>query len=134
MSLQRAKVRRRELWKGALFGLSLVLVAGPVLAAASVTVTIDGRPKRGNAVNAIVEDTYTIVLTVTNGKVSDPIPWPQADGLRLSGSGYNPHTNGYSFFITPLRAGDFEVPAFDFKTDDGQTLHVDAIKFHVADQ
>jgi len=131
MTLQHAKAGRRRLWRGVLLALAFALVAVPALAAASVAVTIDGHPKRSDPVRAIVDGTYTIVLTVTNGKVTKPIPWPEADGLRLSGSGFNPHTNGFSFFITPLRPGDFTVPAFDFSTDDGQMLHVDPIKFHV---
>ena len=55
-------------------------------------------------------------------------------GLVLSGSGWQPGLSKnvieYNFILTPSRTGDFTVPAFDIRTDDGQTLHVGPIKFH----
>jgi hypothetical protein len=139
MNLDRAKRGRRELWQGALLALALVFMATPVLAAASVTLSVDEgdmRMSSGKAVYTMRVDVQTTIkLTVTNGKVSQPIPWPKVDGLVLNGTGQQPGLRGgiteYNFFVTPTRAGDFTVPAFDIRTDDGQTLHIDPIKFHV---
>lgn len=131
----RANVGRRELWRGALIALAFVLGATPAFAAASVTVQVeddDGlHTSSGNAVYAArVQGTTNINLIVKNAKVSQPIQWPEVDGLPLTGSGYDPHTNSFLFILTPQRPGDFTVPAFDFRTDDGQTLHVGPLKFH----
>jgi len=130
----RANVGRRELWRGALIALAFVLGATPAFAAASVTVQVDEgglHMSSGKAVYAAqVQGTTTVALVVKTGKVSQPIQWPKVDGLPLTGSGYDPHTNTFTFFLTPARAGDFTVPAFDFRTDDGQTLHVGSLKFH----
>ena len=129
-----ANVGRRQWWWGALLSLVLVVAAAPAFAAASVSVSVgEGgmQMSSGKAVYAMqVDGTTTVELVVTNAKVSQPISWPKVDGLTLNGSGSDPHRNAFSFFLTPTRAGDFTVPAFDFRTDDGQTLHVGPIKFH----
>src|SRR5579872_3535992 len=128
MKLDYARLSLRELWRGALVALALAVVAAPAFAAASVTVNVDEgdmQMSSGKAVYAMqVDGTTTVELVVANAKVSRPISWPKVDGLTLSGSGFNPYRNTFSFFLTPTRPGDFTVPAFDFRTDDGQTLHV----------
>jgi BatD DUF11 like domain len=135
MNVDRASVSRRELGRGALFVLASVFYAAPALAAASVSVRVDEgdwQMSSGKAVYAAqVQGTTTVELVVKSGKVSQPIQWPKVDGLPVTGSGYDPNSNTFSFFLTPARAGDFTVPAFDFRTDDGQTLHVGPLKFHV---
>jgi hypothetical protein len=140
MHRDRASMRRREFWRGALIALALVFAAAPAFAAASLTVSVDEGGmslSSGKAVYAMqVEVQTTVKLTVTNGRVSQPISWPKVDGLVLNGSGQQPglskNVTEYNFFLTPSRAGDFTVPAFDIRTDDGQTLHVGPIKFHAA--
>jgi len=134
MMLDRRNARRRALWLGAPLALALLLPAAPVFAAASVTLSIDqgGQEKSGLAVYTMsVDNVYTVELTVKSAKVSQPIPWPKVDGLTLNGSGFDPHRNTFTFFVTPSRTGDLTVPGFDFRTDDGQTLHVGPIKIHV---
>jgi BatD DUF11 like domain len=130
----RARRVHRRSWRGALLVLASVFFATPAFAAASVTVQVDEgglHMSSGKAVYAAqVQGTTTVALIVKNGKVSQPIQWPKTDGLPVTGSGYDPHTNTFTFFLTPQRAGDFTVPAFDFRTDDGQTLHVGPLKFH----
>jgi hypothetical protein len=138
MKLDHESVGRRVLGRGALIVFALVLLAAPAFAAASVTVSADEggmRMSSGKAVYAMQVDVQTTVkLTVTNGKVSQPISWPKVDGLVLNGSGQQPglskNVTEYNFFLTPSHVGDFTVPAFDIRTDDGQTLHVGPIKFH----
>jgi len=133
MNLHRASVDRRELWRGALLALAFVLMAAPAFAAASVTVRVDqgGHMKSNLSVYTMwVDVASTIELVVANAKVSQPIAWPKVEGLTLNGTGNDPHTNTFTFFLTPSRVGDFTVPAFDIRTDDGQTLHVGPIKFH----
>jgi BatD DUF11 like domain len=113
-------------------------MAGPALAAATVSVQVLGLdapgggppPPGGTRVNARVP--ATITLTVKNGKVSQAIQLPLVDGLVLNGSGANPgvHSQDFNFFVTPTQPGDYTIPAFDIRTDDGQTLHVAAIKLH----
>ena len=91
-------------------------------------------PELGNGVETVVENTYTLQLIVQSGKVSRGIALPHVDGLTLSGTGTQPwsgNATSYNFFITPARTGDFTIPAFDIRTDAGETLHVGAIKFHV---
>ncbi|HVM81264.1 MAG TPA: BatD family protein [Stellaceae bacterium] len=125
----------------ALVALLLLAPAAPALAAATLTVqmeTYGGHmaqgPELGNGVETVVEDTYTLQLIVQGGKVSQGISLPRVDGLTLSGTGsqpWNAKSISYNFFITPARTGDFTIPAFDIRTDAGETLHVGAIKFHV---
>jgi BatD DUF11 like domain len=115
--------------------LLLLAPAAPALAAAALTVQMEtyGGPELGNGVDTTVGQTYTLQLILRNGKVSKAITLPSVDGLTLSGTGtqpWAPSSISYNFFITPSRAGDFTIPAFDIRTDAGETLHVDAIKFH----
>ena len=142
MKVDHASIGRRAFWRGALIALAYVVVAAPAFAAATVTVSVDEggmRDSTGKAVYRMSVDAPTTVkLTVTDGKVSQPIAWPKVDGLVLSGSGWQPglakNVTEYNFFLTPTRAGDFTVPAFDFRTDDGQTLHVGPLKIHAVAQ
>lgn len=136
-SLIAKRARPRRMF---LLALVLVSMAAPVLAAASLTVQIMGSgytaggqaPQDGAKIGA--GETVTIMLTVTNGKVSQAIRLPHVDGLVVNGSGTNPgaHSESFTFFVTPTRAGDITIPAFDIRTDEGQTLHVNAIKLRVA--
>jgi oxygen tolerance protein BatD len=112
--------------------------AAPANAATSLAVRVDPgggyrTPSAGNAITARVDVLVNIELTVTNGKVSKPIEFPSVDGIRLSGSGNNSNSGSliFYFFLTPTRTGDFTIRPFDIRTDEGQSLHVDAIKFHV---
>jgi len=74
----------------------------------------------------------TITLSGPVGKPGE-FKLPLVDGLTVNGSGANPNTNppSYNFFVTPAHAGDFTIPAFDIRSDDGQTFHVQALKLHV---
>jgi len=133
---------RQGWWRVFLTGLVLVCMATPVYAAATLTVQIEGggysgsgqAPQDGTQLN--IGETVTIVLTVASGIVSQPVQLPHADGLVVNGSGTNPYggSEKLNFFVTPARAGDITIPAFDIYTDDGQTLHVPVIKFHVVSQ
>jgi uncharacterized protein (DUF58 family) len=125
--------RRAKLWRLVLLAVILSGMAAPAaIAAASLTVQIGGNgpPARGTKVS--VGETVTIGLMVKNGKVTEQVKLPPVDGLTLNGSGTNPGANSanFYFFVTPTRAGDFIVPAFDIHTADGQTLHVNAITLH----
>jgi len=121
----------RDLWRRALLAFALTLIAAPVFAAASVVVNVDGKQIKANQpATMYVEVATTVELVVIGAKVSQPISWPKVNGLTLSGSGSDLHRNAFTFFLTPTRTGDFTVPAFDFRADDGETLHVDPIKFH----
>ena len=93
-------------------------------------------PVPPDGVKASVGDVLTIVLTVTNGKISQPIQLPSVDGLAVNGSGTNPGTNSeeLTFFVTPTRGGDITIPAFTIQTDDGETLEVNPIILHVTGQ
>jgi hypothetical protein len=74
----------------------------------------------------------TITLSGPVGKPGE-FSLPHVDGLTVNGSGADPNTKppSYNFFVTPARAGDFTIPAFDIHSDDGQTFHVQALKLHV---
>ena len=91
-------------------------------------------PVPQDGVKASVGDVLTIVLTVTNGKISQAIRLPDVDGLAVNGSGTNPlaDSEDFTFFVTPTRAGDITIPAFDIRTDDGETLEVNPIILHVS--
>lgn len=123
--------RRRRLRRLFAAGVLSLGLASPAFAAASLTEQFIP-----DAAHAVVGQPTTITLTVKGAKVSGAVKLPQVAGLTLNGSGTNPSANSedFNFFVTPTRAGDLTIPAFDIRTDDGQTLHVNAIKLHAAAQ
>jgi hypothetical protein len=90
-------------------------------------------PSPGSAITAWVEELVNVQVTVTNGKVSKPVEFPSVDGLRVTGSGNNSKGSAVIllFILTPTRPGDFTTRPVDFRTDEGQAVHVDAIRFHI---
>jgi hypothetical protein len=133
-----ANMGRRAVWRRAAFALALTFAATPCLAAASLTVKVD---QNGNQLASglpvytmHVNVPTTIELVVTGAKLIQPVPWPNVNGLTLNGSGYDPNQHAYTFFLSPSRPGDFVVPAFNVRADDGETLHVGPIKFHAVKQ
>lgn len=122
--------------------LVFVSVATTALAAATLTINVQGigytsgGPTPGSGAKISVGEAVTITLRVANGKVTGPVRLPAVDGLVLNGSGTNPgpHSEEFNFFVTPTRGGAFAIPPFGIRTDDGQTLHVGAIKLRVVGQ
>jgi hypothetical protein len=104
----------------------LLAPAGAALAAGAVSVHLIP-----DADKAVVGVPTTITFAITGAKMS-AMSLPSVGGLTLNGSGSNPMRHEFNFFVTPTRAGDIAIPAFDIKTDDGQTLHVAAIALHAA--
>ena len=136
----RAVARPRRCWRYLLLVISLAVLAGPALAAATLQVEllVSGQPTlRGARLNgpipAPVAVPFTIVVKINHGKVGDGVKLPLVDGLTLNGSGTDtqPQYVAYNFFVIPERVGDFTIPAFDVRTDDGETLHAAAISLHV---
>jgi hypothetical protein len=77
-----------------------------------------------------------VPVTITlKGPVGKPgeFSLPHVDGLTVNGTGGDPNTNppSYNFFVTPAHAGDYTIPAFDVRSDDGKTYHVQALTLHV---
>jgi hypothetical protein len=107
-------------------GGAAMLVAASSVAFAAGSVKVQLLPA---ADKAMVGVPTTIVLAITGAKVS-AVNLPSVSGLTLNGSGTNPARHEYNFFVTPTRAGDITISAFDIKSDDGQTLHVEAITLH----
>jgi type 1 fimbria pilin len=70
----------------------------------------------------------TMTITITQGTVKE-IKLPQVRGLTLNGSGKD--RSEYTFFLTPAKAGDYTIPAFDVVTENGKTIHVNSVKLHV---
>ena len=129
-TVRRKGLRRLPLRLAALFALTTT----SALAAATLTQQID--PAEVN-----VGDPVIVTLTVQGGSIG-AIHLPPVDGLEVSGtsiqimSGYN--DNGTSFnsvslniSLLPTRPGDFTIPAFDLHTQEGDVLHVKAMKLHV---
>jgi hypothetical protein len=124
----------------------LALTTTSCLAAATLSQQIDPP-------EATVGDRVTVTLTVQNGSVkkkdtstifgmlmpSVDITLPPVDGLQAVGSSTQIMSiNGTSnttatFTLIPTRSGDFTIPAFDIHTQEGDVLHVKAMKLHVLD-
>ena len=123
----RVRFAHRSHWRGAFLAALVFACATAFACAATATGSIVG--------GATVGVPVTVVITIKGAKV-DKVDLPTVDGLTLNGSGENPYGGklDFTFFLTPSHAGDYTIPAFDVKTVDGQTLHVDAIKFHAAAQ
>ena len=109
---------------------ALVLAALMLVGCTSPGRAVDIVPKIVGDVVAGVP--VTITLSVPGGKLGE-FKLPHVEGLTVNGSGHDPNTNppSYNFFVTPAHAGDFTIPAFDIRSDDGQTFHVQALKLHV---
>jgi hypothetical protein len=122
---------RRLFWASVCF---LAATMCPIFAAATLTQTIDPP-------EASVGDEVSVTLTVQGGGWGNSLELPHVDGLQVEGSSSTTNitfSNGtlssavtQTFVIVPQRAGDFEIPAFDIQTRDGQTLHARAMKLHV---
>ena len=100
-----------------------------------------------------VGDTATVTLTVQGGSLNSKqtptifgltissldINLPQVDGLQSTLTStrimsFNGATSTSAIFsVIPQRSGDFTIPAFDLHTQEGEVLHVKAMKLHVLD-
>jgi hypothetical protein len=104
------------------------LLATTQLALAAGTVKVRLLP---DGDKATVGSPTTISIIITGAKVTS-VNLPSVNGLTLNGTGTNPNAHEYNFFVSPTRAGDFTIPAFDVKADDGEILHVPAIALHAS--
>jgi hypothetical protein len=112
----------------------LALTTMSCRAAASLTQQIDPP-------EVSVGDEVVVTFTVQNGSVSK-LDLPTVEGLQvLPGSSTSTNisfTNGTlsssvseSFRLSPSRAGDFTIPAFDIALQDGSSLHTKPMSLHV---
>jgi hypothetical protein len=111
----------------------LAFTATSCLAVATLTQTID--PPRVHAGEQTV-----VTITVQNGTVTD-LQLPETDGVSQVGTqskssltfsnGNISRGTSFIFVLTASKAGDFTIPAFDIPTQEGETLHVKAMKLHV---
>jgi hypothetical protein len=108
---------------------ALLLVGGSAAAAPSLNIMIDENDE--SAAHITPGEVLTLTLTIKHTGLSNPFSLPKTPGLPVTGSGSDPRHGEYTFFVTPARAGDFTIPAFDIRTDSGQVLHVNALKLHV---
>ena len=105
----------------------------PCLAVAKLTQQID--PPEAN-----VGDPVIVTLTVQGGTLVG-VKLPPVDGLQVGGTNLQiksveedvGYTTSVSFIVsmTPTRPGFFTIPAFDIHTQEGDVLHVKAMKLHV---
>lgn len=87
-----------------------------------------------------VGEETTVTISVQNGGVTG-IRLPHVDGLTVTGNnimrnftwenGVSSSTTQQIFTVVPSRPGDFTIPPFDVHTQEGQILHVQAMKLHV---
>jgi hypothetical protein len=112
----------------------VILTAAPTRGAATFTQQID--PAQTD-----VGDPVMVTITVQGGTVGTT-QLPSVDGLEAGSTNLQikseQNDNGsfttsvaLSVSLTPVRAGDFTVPAFDLKTQEGDVLHIKAMKLHV---
>jgi hypothetical protein len=111
----------------------VVGTSGACQAAAILTQSID--PPQTN-----VGDPVIVTLTVQNGSLGG-IQLPPVDGLRVNGTNLQiksieekDHyytTVSMNFSVTPTRSGDLTIPSFEIRTQEGELLHVKAMKLHV---
>src|SRR5262245_25540434 len=116
------------------FSLSLLALAGsPALAAASLTVTIDGAaytgPSNPKGVKLVAGEPFTVDITIT-GKTANPIWLKHGADVQMNGASNDskPDADAYSFYLVPLRPGPLTLPGLDVAMADGSSLHMDAIK------
>ena len=113
--------------------LCFALTTVSCLALATITQQID--PAEAN-----VGDPVMVTLTITGGTIGG-VQFPEVDGLSHGGTsmqiksgdedGGTETSVALNFALIPTRPGDFTLPAFDIHTQEGETLHVKAMKLHV---
>jgi hypothetical protein len=89
---------------------------------------------------AHVGDQVVITITVQNDTLGQVRP-PEVDGLPVTGTraqlqstddnGASSISFSFKFAVTPSRAGNFTIPAFDIRTQKGDMLHIKAMKLLV---
>jgi hypothetical protein len=109
--------------------IALLLVAGRAGGTSSLNLAIDEGETSASRIKP--GETLTLGLTIKHARTNNPFSLPRTPGLVVNGSGSDPHSGHYYFFVTPSRAGDYLIPPFDIRTDTGQVLHVNALRFHV---
>jgi hypothetical protein len=88
-----------------------------------------------------VGDPVIVTLTVQGGSIG-AIQLPPVDGLQVGDTSYQIKSgdddNGNNFTsvtfnisLSPMRPGNFTIPAFDLHTQEGDLLHVKAMQLHV---
>jgi hypothetical protein len=87
-----------------------------------------------------VGDQVVVTLTVQGGTIGDA-QLPPVDGLQVNGTSFQIKSmddNGVlstsvslNIALTATRPGNFTIPAFDLRTQEGDLLHVKAMKLHV---
>jgi hypothetical protein len=116
--------------------LAVWLAFAPVSCFAAATLTQEIDPAQTN-----VGDPVTVTLNVQGGTLAT-IQLPTVDGLqtgetRMQIKSEENDNGGFvtlvslSITIMPERAGDFIIPAFDLHTEEGDVLHVKAMKLRV---
>ncbi len=111
----------------------LALTTTSCPAAATLTQQID--PAEVN-----VGDPAIVTLTVLGGSIGR-VQLPPVDGLEVGGTSFQiksivdngtfSTTVSLNISLIPTRPGDFIIPAFDIHTQEGDVLHVKAMKLHV---
>jgi hypothetical protein len=113
------------------------LAVAPILPAfAAATIDQVVQPAQVNVGEQVV-----VTLVLTGGTVAE-INLPSVDGLSVAGTRSSISIalkNGglwksivFNFSLIPARPGDFTIPAFDIHTDEGEVVHVKAMKIHAA--
>jgi uncharacterized protein (DUF58 family) len=104
----------------------VLLLAGAAAALAAGTVSVRFA---SNSSQVRVGQATTIIITVSNARVSAGVKLPQVPGLVVNGTGVNPGKDvvAYTFIVTPTRAGAITIPTFDIHADNGEVLRVDPI-------
>jgi hypothetical protein len=118
---------------GLRLGAFVAFTTASCLAAATLTQQID--PPEAN-----VGDPVIVTLTVQGGTIG-AIQFPQVDGLEAGGTSFQIKSSdedgsfttsvALNISLIPMRPGDFTLPAFDIRTQEGEVLHVKAMKLHV---
>jgi hypothetical protein len=129
---------RRMTWRfaGATLGAAslFAFAATSCFAAATLTQQID--PAQAN-----VGDPVIVTLTVQGGSIGR-IRLPQVDGLQVGDTSLQIKSSAdddgnystsvtFDISLTPTRPGDFTIPAFDLHTQEGDVLHVKAMRLRV---
>jgi hypothetical protein len=113
-----------------------------LLAFTTISGVADGISQDIEPAEANIGDQVIVTITFQNGSVNE-LQLPVVDGLQVVGSrtfssivfsnGTLSRTTTLKYAVVASRAGSFTLPPFDIHTNEGETLHVKAMKLLVYD-
>lgn len=116
-----------------LAALVLALFVVPASAAVSLSIAVNDKPYDATPIVISTEKPSTIAISIGGAVVTGQVFLPSVPGLVQHGASGTPgKISTYAFFVTPAKAGDITIPAFNIDAS-GQVIHIRPIRLIARD-